>query len=485
MPTVPLFPYLTLYICSWWGGALSSAFIPIFSAFVVTGREDEGWKSASIVFNYVVVFLLVLILIAYLYTKPLMVLLAPGLPAEYLEMAVELTHIMFLQTFFMALNGFAMGILNSYKHFVAPALGSLVYNLVIIIVGASLVDRLGIAAFSYGVVLGAFLNFVVQIPALRRMGLKYYFSFDYRNIGFRQIMVLMVPVLAGLGVVQLNLFVTQNLSSNLGSGVISALNLSQRIMNLPIGIFAVSIATALFPTLTAFTAVGELDDFKRSTSLGLRAIFLVSIPASFGLIALGEPLIKLLFEQGEFTSSMVTATNQALVFYSIGLFAYSAVQVLNRSFYALKDTLTPVVAAFLTIGFNIYLSLNLVDVLGHRGLAGAYSLAGFLNMVLLLGMLRIKVGILGGYKLIRSFSISMGASLVMFSAVRLWDNLLTTWWISMTKLGLLVYTMSAITIGIIVYSGIVLLFRLEETDLVWSMVGKRLPDGIIKKLKRY
>ena len=191
----------------------------------------------------------------------------------------------------------------------------MVYNLFIILIGVALVKHLGIAAFSYGVVIGAVLNFAVQIPALRRVGVKYTFSFDYRDKGFRQIMILMIPVLAGLGVVQFNLFITQNLSSGLGAGTISALNLAQKIMNLPIGIFAVSIATAIFPTMTALTARGELEMFKRSSSLGLRAIFLVTIPASLGLMAIGEPLIKLLFQQGEFTSAMANVTNEALFFY--------------------------------------------------------------------------------------------------------------------------------------------------------------------------
>lgn len=467
--SIPDFLYMLLV-----GGALSSAFIPIFSACVATNREDEGWKSASIVFNYTLIFLLVLTVFAYLYTRSLIVLLAPGLPDQYINLAVTLTHIMFLQTFFMVLNGFAMGILNSYNHFAAPAVGSLVYNLFIILIGMAFVKQLGIAAFSYGVVIGAALNFLVQVPALRRVGLKYTFSFDYHDKGFRQIMILMVPVLAGLGVVQLNLFVTQNLSSGLGSGTISALNLAQRIMNLPIGVFAVSIATAIFPTLTALTARGELDMFKRSSSLGLRAIFLVTIPASLGLMAIGEPLIRLLFQQGEFTSAMVTATNEALFFYCIGLFAYSSIQVLNRSFYALKDTLTPVIAAAVTIGFNIFLSIKLAQPMGHQGLALAYSLAGFVNLILLLTILRFKVGKLGGSKIVLSFVISTGASLLMYSAVRaVIDYLMGTLGLAL-KLNLLIGVSAGIILGAIFYAIIIYLFKLEESELVLKMVKKRL-----------
>jgi len=466
--SIPDFLYMLLV-----GGALSSAFIPVFSSCIVDNRENQGWRSASVVFNYTLIFLLLLVFIAYMYTEPLMILLAPGLPPEYITLAVKLTRIMFIQTFFMALNGFAMGILNSYNHFAAPAIGSLVYNLSIIAVGVALVNYIGIAAFSYGVVLGAFLNFVVQIPALKKVGMKYYFSFDYNNKGFRQIMILMIPVLAGLGVVQLNLFVTQNLSSGLGAGVISALNLSQRIMNLPVGIFAVSIATAIFPTLTALTASGEIKVFKRTTSLGVRAIFLLSLPASFGLIAIGEPIISLLFEQGQFSSTMVIATNQALTYYSIGLVGYSAVQVLNRSFYALKDTLTPVVVAFITIAFNIFLSLEMVEPLGHKGLALAYSLAGFLNMLLLLGMLKLKVGQMGGWRLIKSFVISLGASVPMYFAVDFVTGYLINNLPMGTKLNLLVGVSIGIISGVIIYAAIVYMFKLEETKLVTDMFKKK------------
>lgn len=468
--SIPDFLYMLLV-----GGALSSAFIPVFSACVATDRTDEGWKSASIVFNYTVIFLLVLTVFAYLYTRPLIVLLAPGLPDQYINLAVTLTHIMFLQTFFMALNGFAMGILNSYNHFAAPAIGTLVYNLLIIVVGVALVKQMGIAAFSYGVVIGAALNFLVQIPALRRVGLKYTFSFDYRDNGFRQIMILMIPVLAGLGVVQLNLFVTQNLSSGLGSGTISALNLAQRIMNLPIGIFAVSIATAIFPTLTTLTARAELDQFKRTSSLGVRAIFLVTIPASLGLMAIGEPLIKLLFQQGEFTAAMASATNDALFYYCIGLFAYSSIQVLNRSFYALKDTLTPVIAAAVTIAFNIFLSIELVKPMGHTGLALAYSLAGFVNLIFLLAVLRVKVGKLGGSKIILSLGIATGASLLMYAAVRFAINYLMGIMGLALKLNLLFSVGIGIMLGVLLYAIIVYLFKLEESELVLNMVRKRLP----------
>lgn len=467
--SIPDFIYMLLV-----GGALSAALIPVFSAYIATGRDEEGWRSASIVLNYTLVTLIILIVVAYLNTRPLINILVPGIPEPYNSLAVHLTHIMFVQTFFMALNGLAMGVLNSHHHFFAPALGSLLYNVAIIGVGLALVDQLGIAAFSYGVVLGAVVNFLVQIPALRRIGMKYYFCFDYRDEGFKQIMMLMIPVLAGLGAVQLSLFVTQNLASGLAPGTVSALALAQRVMNLPLGIFAVSIGVAIFPTLTALSARGEMEMFKRSSSLGIRAVFLLTIPASLGLIAIGDPLIRLLFEQGEFTSNAVLVTNEALRYYCLGMFAYSALQVLNRSFYALKDTISPVLAAMITIAFNILLSLKLVGTMGHVGLALSYSLAGILSLIFLLIILRWKLGKIGISKIVKSFTISLGASLLMFISVRE----VTAYFLNLlafsNKINLLIGVSIGAMSGVIVYGMIVYLFKLEESELVLGMLRKKL-----------
>lgn len=467
--SIPDFLYMLLA-----GGALSTAFIPVFSSYIVAGRDDEAWESASVMFNYSLLILLFLIVLAYIYTGPLMNLLAPGIPNAYQDLAVVLTRIMFVQSLFMVLNGFAMGILNSYHHFAAPAWGSLVYNATIIVVGVFLVKPLGVAAFSIGVAVGAILNLVVQIPALRKVGLRYRFTLDYRNRGFRQILILMVPVLAGLGVGQLNLFVTQNLASGLGAGALSALRLAQRVANLPIGIFAISIAIAIFPTLSALKARGEIEPFKRAGSLGIRTVFLICLPASIGIIAIAEPLIRLLFQQGEFTSSMVTVTTQALIWYCVGTVAYAGTHVLSRSYYALQDTITPVAVAVLTIVCNIGFSLLLVEPMGHQGLALAYSLAGFINLALLLVVLRWKVGRMDGRRITANLAISLGASLLMYTAVKILLNAMLKVLPFTEKLNLTVGVGCSVLAGVIIYSGIVYFFKLEETELVLKMIRNRL-----------
>jgi len=468
--SIPDFIYLLLV-----GGALSAALIPVFTTYLSNGREEEGWEAVSVVFNYIVLLLLVLIAAAYFFTSPLIKLLAPGLPPAYAAMAVSLTHIMFIQTFFMALSGISQGILNSYNQFAAPALGSVLYNLFIIILGIALFQQLGIRAFAIGVVVGAVFNFAVQIPALRRVGVHYHFTFNCRNPGFVKIMILMIPVLLGLSVAQLNLFVTQNLASSVGAGMISALNLAQKIMNLPVGIFGAAIATAVFPTLTAMTARGDMAGFRRHSSLGLRAIFLVTIPSAFGLAAIGEPLIKLLFQQGQFTAAMAHTTFQVLLYFCAGLAAYAGIMVLNRSFYAMKDTLTPLMAAGATIVLNVVLSLYLSGLMGVKGLALAISLAGIFNCLVLAAALRLKAGPIGGRVLMRSLTVALLGSTAMYFVVNYSIQLLLPWLPWADKMNQLLAVTAGVSLGAAIYGLIIYGFKMEETELVLKMVRHRIP----------
>ncbi|MGE5381243.1 MAG: murein biosynthesis integral membrane protein MurJ [Methylocystaceae bacterium] len=468
--SVPDFIYMLLV-----GGALSSAFIPVFSGYLARKQEDEAWQVASIVFNYTVGLLLLLIFIAILKTRALIMLLAPELPEQYIALTVTLTRVMFIQTFFMAINGITLGILNSHGHFTTPAIGSVLYNLGIIGIGVGMAHRWGIMAFSIGVVVGAALNLSVQIPVLIKIGIKYTPSLNFRHPGFKQIMVLMVPVMLGLSVSQINLFVTQNLASGLAEGSISALRLAQRIMQVPIGVFGIPVAMAVFPTMTSQAARQEFNSFKRTFSLGLRSIILITVPAGVGMIAVREPLIQLFFQHGKFTSADTLATAAALLFYSLGLFAYSAQQLLNRTFYSLNDTLTPVLLGAASIGINIVLSILLVGTMQHQGLALAYSAAGFFNMLALMVVLRRRLNSIDGYHIAKSLVISIGASVLMFAVTSLTVHYLQISLHFTAKLNELLILLISIGVGIITYTTVVMLFKLEESQLVLSIIKKRLP----------
>ncbi|MDD2401384.1 MAG: murein biosynthesis integral membrane protein MurJ [Clostridia bacterium] len=466
--SIPDFLYFLLV-----GGALSSAFIPVFSSYIATEKEEEGWKVASIIFNIVIILMLIGSTIGIIFAPTLIRILVPGFTPENIILTVKMTRIMFIQALFMALSGISIGILNSYHHFLSPAIGGIVYNLGIIVVGSILSPYIGIMGFSVGVVIGAVLSFAVQIPVLLKIGLRYKPVIDLQHPGVRKIGVLVLPVLIGLSVTQFNLFVNQNLGSNLPEGMISALRAAQRIMQLPIGIFAVSIAVATFPTLTGYAARKEKEEFKKTMSLGIRTIIFVTLPAAVGLIALRVPIVRLLFQQRQFTIEDTQATAYALLFYCFGLIAYSSIQLLNRIFYSLQDTIMPVVIGVVTIVVNIILNLTLIKPLGHGGLALAYSLAGFVNMVALLCILRRKIGSIDGRKMLASFVKTLGISLIMgvvtYETAQFMETIVDVG----TKMGQVIQVGVSVPVGILVFGALVMLFKMEEGELAKKMLLRR------------
>ncbi|MBZ4653305.1 MAG: mviN2 [Peptococcaceae bacterium] len=466
--SIPDFLYYLLV-----GGALSSAFIPVFSSYIATQKEEDGWRVASTIFNIVIILMLVGITIGFIFAPALIYILVPGFSSDNLDLTVKMTRIMFLQTFFMALNGISMGILNSYQHFLAPAVGSVMYNLGIIVIGLLLAPSFGIVGFAIGVVVGAALNFAVQLPALLKLGLRYRPIMDLSHPGVKKIGTLILPVLIGLSVTHFNLFVNQNLGSSLPEGMITALRNAQRIMQLPIGVFAIAIAVAVFPTLTGHAARGEKEEFKKTMSLGVRTIIFVTLPAAVGLIALKTPVVRLLFQQGKFTVEDTRATAYALLFYSIGLFAYSVIQLLNRVFYSLQDTRTPVTVGIGTILVNIALNFLLIKPLGHGGLALAYSIAGIVNLLGLLIILRQKIGGIDGKRILASFSKTLLVSLVMgvLAYLGAWFTEILVG--TTTKFGQLLQVGVGVSIGVLVFTALVLLLKMEEGELAKSLFLRR------------
>lgn len=466
--SIPDFLYYLLV-----GGALSSAFIPVFSSYLATNQEEDGWEVVSTIFNIVMVLMIIGIILGLIFTPQLIALLVPGFTGEAFDLAVLLTRVMFAQSFFMALSGISQGILHSYKHFFAPALGSVLYNLGIIIIGILLMNRLGILGFSIGVVMGAMLNFLVQVPALIKIGIRYKPIVNLNHPGVKKIFTLILPVFIGLSVTHLNLFVNQYLASSLSYGMISALRAAQRIMQLPIGVFAIAVAVAVFPTLTGHAARKEEKEFKATMSLGVRTVIFITLPAAVGLIALRVPIIRAMFQQGQFTPENTEATAFALLFYSLGLIGYSAQQVLNRAFYALQDTKSPVTIGVITIIINIVLNFALIKPLGHGGLALAYSIAGLVNMVLLLYFLRNKIGHIDGREMLRSFSKTLIASLIMGAIVYLTVYLFEMYFGVQGKILQIIEVILGVGVGALVYIVIVSLMKMEEASIAMGILLRR------------
>jgi putative peptidoglycan lipid II flippase len=376
-------------------GSLTISFIPVFTEYLRRKSEREAFDLARTV--------LALLSVALVAVTALGILLAPwivriqafgfgGAGAKY-ELTVLLTRITFPYILFISLVAFFMGVLNSLRHFAAPAAAPIFLNLGII--GATVLISphlhepiVGVAA---GVLIGGFLQVMLQVPWVLKKGLSLLPKWDPHHPAVRRIGRLMVPAIFGSAVYQLNQFTGTLLASFLPDGSVSWLYYADRLVQFPLGVFAIAISTAALPSLSSQVADRRLDEFGETLTHAMGLIFFIALPSTIGLVLLGKPIIELFFERGAFDAHSTAMTNEALVFYAMGLWAFSGIRVMVSGFYALQDTKTPVKVAFVALLANLLFSLLLMGPLKHGGLALALSLASALQCGLLVFLFKQKV----------------------------------------------------------------------------------------------
>lgn len=463
------------------GGALSAAFIPIFTEYLAKGQEEEGWKVASTFINITVLLLACFTVLGVIFAEGVAPWEAPNFPPDKMKLLIELTRVMFPAVCFTALAGLMGGALNSYHYFFAPALGPLFYNIAIIGGAVWLGPGMGIKGMGIGVVIGAIGNFLIQVVFLRKCGGKFYrFAYiDLNNPGFRRMLILMVPALLGLSATQINLWVTNVMASSLPEGSITALRFANRLIQLPIGIYAAGIAMAFFPLLSGLVAEKKMEQFKDNLALSLRMIYFIMIPAGVGLLVLARPIVKLLFEGQMFTSHDTDLTTSALLYYSLTLFAHAAILMLPRAFYALQDTKTPVIISVSSVTFSILLNWIFLKFthLGVRGFALSFSIMGLLNMLLLMVILRRKIKGIRGHGIFNSFLKSTIASVAMGAAIMVFKPFIAFICGRLHLSGhweAAVMVVSGMIIGMVAFFLAALLLKLEELQMSIRMVKNRI-----------
>lgn len=371
------------------GGAVGSAFIPVFKRHLSLGETDEAWRLTSSVINLAVLVAGGAAVALAVFARPVMDLLVPGETPAFRDLAADLTRILLLAPAIFAVSTFCSSVLNSFGRFAVASLAPLVYNLAIIIAAQFFSGTYGVRALAVGAVCGAALHLLVQVPALLRVGMQWRPLVDLRHAGVREVGRLFAPRVLGLGVVQFNqIFSGVVLASFLVDGSIAYLDYAWLMTMMPLAV-AMAVGTAVFPTLSEESALGRRRQLQQVFLVSLRGILFLTIPASIGLMVLGGPVIHLFFERGRFGPADTQAIAYALVFYAIGLAGHATVEIVDRVFYALHDTRTPVTAAVGAIVLNIALSLGLMQTsLGYGGLALANSLAALLEAVVLLFLIR-------------------------------------------------------------------------------------------------
>lgn len=411
-------------------GALTSAFVPTFSECLTHDGKDAARELANICFTLLTVVMAGVTVAGILLSPQIVGLMFPGfcaVPAKF-ELTVLLNRLMFPYLFFISLLALCMGILNTVRHFFTPAISTVFLNLAMILSAWLLHDlfEVPITALAIGVLLGGVLQLLLQLPVLSRLGFPFRPSFSFRHPAVRKIALLMGPSIFGVGVYYLNITVGNILASLLPQGSVSYLYYAQRLFEFPQGIFTVSVAQAVLPSMSRQAAAGEMDALKESLTFGLRLIIFVTIPAMAGLVVCSTPIFSLLFMGGEFGFDKAQKCAEALIFYSLGLSLVALMRVLVPAFYALKDTRTPVFTAFIAFILNVVFSLLLMRPLLHGGLALASTLAAGANLLLLLLLLRRKIGPFGGRKILIAGIKALAAS-VPVGAAAYWAMGLADW----------------------------------------------------------
>lgn len=486
-------PDLLYYLIA--GGALSSAFIPVFTEYLTLKDEENAWRVFSVFGTVLASLLTLVVVIGEIFTEWLLLPLCPGFPPEKLALTASLTRIILPAQVFFFLGGLMMSTLYARNHFLMPALGPVVYNIAIIIggmIGGALFGSYwGIYGLAWGVIVGAFVgNVLMQIWTLRRIGVRYRPSLDVKHPGVVKVAKLMLPVLLGLSLPQICMILTRPFASGLGNGPITWLDNANKIMQMPLGIFAQAVSVAIFPTLSALAAQRDYPGLRRQFSLGLRSILFLTIPSAILIILLAHPITAALFQRGKWTAADTTATAAAVVFYSFAIFAVSGQQIVNRGFYSMQNTLTPMLAG--TVASVIFIGLNFalvgipfgkptgvpLEVQIHKSnlLALSYTVSMILYLGALLVLFRKALGGLNGGEIVRSVWRVAAASLLMGAAVWVikWglDGVLGLPGEGRTPAVLLELVLCG-GAGLAVYGATVKALRVPEAEFVFGAVGSR------------
>ena len=373
-------------------GALSISFVAVFAKKVESEGDQSAWKLASKMLTMTTVFMSICSLLGIIFSEQLISVLAPGFSPEDTKTTVFLTQVMFPFILLVSLAALVMGMLNSKNVFGVPALASSFFNIGSIIGGAFfgwLIDpTFGVKALTglaIGTLIGGLLQFAIQLPSLRTVGFRFRPDFHWHDSGIRTILILTLPAIIAASAVQVNVLINSCFASYVGKGAVTWLNSAFRLMQFPIGVFGVAVATITLPVLSRIAATTDHEHFGPTLGRALRLAVFLTIPSAVGLWFFAKPIISLIYQHGKFNAIDSGQTALALQFYALGLVAYSCIKVLSPGFYAIDKKWTPMIVSFISIVLNIFFNYWFIFVLkiGHSGLAISTTVCATFNFLTL------------------------------------------------------------------------------------------------------
>ncbi len=462
-------------------GALSAAFVAVFSDYDVNKGEKATWELANNVLTFFGIALSVIVLLGIFFSGPLVRLLVEAdfeLVPGKVALTRKLTVIMFPFLLFVSLSSVVMGMLNTKGRFFVPAMSSSFFNLGSIIGGVGLafiMPRFGqpaIAGMAVGTLIGGVLQLAGQLPALKGTGFTFRPLLHLREPGLRRLLRLMVPAIIGLAPLQINVLVNTYFASSLEQGSLSWLSYAFRLFFLPVGLFGVALSVATMPVISRYAALRNMVKLKETYASSLTMVFCLTIPASIGLVLLAEPIIRMIFQYGSFDPYTTQKTSEALRYYALGLFAYAAMKIMVPVFYALDDTRYPVIGSFITMVCNVLIITFTIGSLHHKALALSISGALIVNFLFLSLALYRKMA---GYSL-AYIGRGLAKVLLASSGMAVWLLVLLGLFGDMMRHGVvanILGVLAAIASGALLYGGLLYVLRLEELTLLTERVMAR------------
>lgn len=457
-------------------GALTSAFIPVYTKYVTHGKQEEAWNISRTIISCSLVILVLIAIPIVIWTEQVSHVIAPGFSdAEITRMIVFTRFMVLFQVFPLVIGNFFTGILQSHNLFIIPAIAPVVYNIGIIIGIITLTSAIGLWAPVLGVGFGAFLFMAIQIPPLWKLGYRQRLAFDLSNTGVREIGKLMLPRTVGLAVSQIDTTVDLILSTLLGARMVTVFSFAQHLQQFPIGLFGATVAQAAFPLLSQASAQKDKDKFVKTLTSAMNQIIFFIMPISILFIVLRIPIVRLVFGASRFDWQATVLTGMTLSTFAISLSAQSVSQLITRGFYALFDTLTPVVIAVSTICVNTILSVIFVQVCHFPvwSLGLSTTIASMMNVLVLLSFLGKRIGWVHIRNMVKTPIKITIASLItgvaLYVPLKLFDQLVFD---TTRTFGLLLLTGASTLIGLVVYVFLVWVLDVSEAKSFLSLLTK-------------
>ncbi len=466
-------PYLLTLMVA---GALTATFVPLFSYHLAKGRRQEAWNLSVNVGNVICVILIALTVVLIVLAPWIIPLVGFGFDEATASRAVFLFRILMIGFVFEGLTGLLIGMLNSLKRFALAAFAPAVGTVITLIVMMAFARSLGITALAIGSVVGWIAGLAVLFPGLRDQQIKYRPRIDWHDPGLREVGAMVWPILIGSAVGKISIFATQVLGSMLEVGSISSLSYAEKLFQLPLGLFVAGITVPVFPLLSEQVAAGAPERVKATVSFSMRLMGFLMVPVTVGVILLRYPIIGLILEHGEFTPDDTARTAWALLFLSLGLYAYAGRDTLTRVFYAYHDTRTPVKISVFTVAINVGLSYLFMQYMGVGGLALGTTVALSVNFLVLIWLLKRKVGSMDFGRMFTSLGLVLGLSAVMGVAVWAVDFALEQV-VGASTFGYAVRLVVGVVVGVFVFLSAARLVRMPElaevTDMLRAIIKRR------------